>query len=518
MPNRTRTAMTKLNAKASVVNRIITLVCNFLCRTVFIKCLSAEYLGVGGMFGNVFAVISLIELGFGEAVSQAMFKPLASDNMREVRGLVRYFTVVYRYISLISFVASMAVMPFLPKLFPDIVKIENYRIVFSLFIVSQSMSFHFAPKRSLVVSDQRMYVVMNTRSITSVLVTVSQITWLIFTKNYLGYLFLRILFQLVDSIIVEIYANKKYELSGTLKYYGIDDSLKNKIKGNTSALALHRIGGVINNSTDSILLSSVLGLSHMGVFSNYSLIVNSIGSFIALAISSAAASVGNLGAEENSVKSEKILEKLTFANFYLLTNCACLLLCVINPVIEIWIGKDMCFGNVETAVIITCFYMSYIRDPVQIFLRNYGVFRSTRFIPVIRGVLNLALSYIFVKKYGVAGVFAGTLISTLLVPFLSEPYLLFKHGFGTDCRNFLKKYVGYVMSSAVICTLGVIMNSFVYADGVYGIVLRSFVSLGVTNVVLIAMYGRNGVISHMVHEIAKNFLENVDKKRKGEYN
>ena len=76
--------MTKLNAKASVINRIITLVSNFICRTVFIKCLSAEYLGVGGMFGNVFAVISLIELGFGEAVSQAMFKPVAHENHGEI--------------------------------------------------------------------------------------------------------------------------------------------------------------------------------------------------------------------------------------------------------------------------------------------------------------------------------------------------------------------------------------------------------------------------------------------------
>ena len=503
MPQKFRTAMTKLNAKASGINRVITLFCNFLCRTVFIKHLASEYLGVGGMFGNVFSVISLCELGFGEAVSQAMFKPLASDNTEEIRGLIRYFTVVYRYISLVSFAASMTVMPFLPRLFPDIVKIENYRIVFALFVVSQAISFRFAPKRSLVISDQRMYVIMNTRTVISVFVTVSQIIWLVYTADYIGYLFLRIFFQFVDGVCVEIYANKNYGLSGTLKKYGIADSLKKKIKSNTAFLALHRIGGVINNSTDSILLSSVLGLSHMGVFSNYSLIVNSVGSFIALAVSSASASVGNLGAEENADKSEKILNTLTFANFYLLTNCAGFLLCVINPVIELWIGKNMCFNTLETAVIIACFYMSYIRDPVQIFLRNYGVFRSTRFIPIVRGIVNLILSYILVKKYGVTGVFAGTLISTVAVPFLTEPYLLFKHGFGSDCRAFIRKYVCYVMSSFIICAVSFIATSFISSEGVMAIVFKGFISLSLINMMLIAVFGRNNEFLSLFEILAR---------------
>ena len=66
---------------------------------------------------------------------------------------------------------------------------------------------------SLVLRDQRMYIIMNTRTVTSVLVSICQIIWLVCTSNYLGYLFLRILFQTFDGIVVEIYANKKYGIS-----------------------------------------------------------------------------------------------------------------------------------------------------------------------------------------------------------------------------------------------------------------------------------------------------------------
>ena len=62
---KSRTGLTKKNAAYSIINRIVTLVCNFICRSVFINILGGEYLGAGGMFGNVFAVLSLAELGFG---------------------------------------------------------------------------------------------------------------------------------------------------------------------------------------------------------------------------------------------------------------------------------------------------------------------------------------------------------------------------------------------------------------------------------------------------------------------
>lgn len=499
-----RTHMTKLNAKVSTLNRIVTLLCNFICRSVFIQTLGSEYLGVGGMFGNVFSIISLCELGFGEAASQAMYKPLAQGNSAEIHGILRYYTKVYRYISLITVTLSMAFMPFLPYAFPDIVKISNYRAVYLLFVIHQMLTFCFAPKRSLVMSDQRMYVIMTSRTITVLLVSAAQILCLLYTGNYLLYIFLRIFFLAVDGAAVEAYANKKYKLTNE-KRFVLSGKTKSNINNNTKLLFIHRIGGVINNSTDSILLSSCLGLSHMGIFSNYSLIINSLGSFISLAVNAATASVGNLGTDENAAKSEQILTRLCFANFYMMTNCTSLLLCLINPAISLWIGKEMCFSMAETAVIIACFYMSYIRDPVQIFLRSYGVFKSTRYILLIRGLLNLFISYMLVKSYGVAGVFAGTLISTVAVPFVSEPYMLFKHGFGTDFKNFMRKYLGYILSSLMICSICLIATATLGIDSgsIVSIFTKGILVLVFTNILLIVFYARTDEFKSLIKIVLK---------------
>ena len=87
------------------------------------------------MFGNVFSVLSLCELGFGEAVSQSLYKPIARKEFALIKSIIQYYSKIYRVISALTFTLSVAFMPFLPYVFPDIRKIEGYRAIYLLFVV-----------------------------------------------------------------------------------------------------------------------------------------------------------------------------------------------------------------------------------------------------------------------------------------------------------------------------------------------------------------------------------------------
>ena len=451
---KSRTGLTKKNAAYSIINRIVTLVCNFICRSVFINILGSEYLGAGGMFGNVFAVLSLAELGFGEAVSQSLYKPLAENDTESICRIMRYFAKVYRMIGLVTLALCTAFMPLMPLFFSDIEKIERYGAVYLLFAVHQVLSYYFAPKRALVMCDQRMYAIMAFHTVSSVLMTMAQVVFLYLTNSYLIYIFLRIFFLALDGFAVNAYADRVYPFlvkCAQNTALPVNMAYKAHVWKSTRSLILHRIGGVINSSTDSILISSHLGLAHMGVFSNYSLIIHSLGSFVALAVGAASASIGNLGVTESNEKSIRVLRLISFGNFVLLTNCSALLVNLIGSFVTLWIGAEHCFGMAETAVIIACFYMSYIRDPVQIYLHSYGVFKSTGYLYLARGILNLALSLVFVKRFGAVGVFAGTLVSTAVTAFFFEPPLLFRSAFGVSPKDFMKEYFFYPVATFLIC-------------------------------------------------------------------
>ena len=75
-----RTKNTIYGAIWGVVERFSSILLPFLVRTVLIRKLGAEYLGLNSMFGSILQVLNLTELGFGSAVIFAMYKPIADND------------------------------------------------------------------------------------------------------------------------------------------------------------------------------------------------------------------------------------------------------------------------------------------------------------------------------------------------------------------------------------------------------------------------------------------------------
>ena len=76
MRERSRTEYSLLNMFVGIGGYVLNTILGFICRIVFVRCLSADYLGVNGLFTNILTMLSLAELGIGSAVVYALYKPL----------------------------------------------------------------------------------------------------------------------------------------------------------------------------------------------------------------------------------------------------------------------------------------------------------------------------------------------------------------------------------------------------------------------------------------------------------
>lgn len=79
MKNQSRTKNVTVNSMVSLLCQVLNLLLNFLTRTIFIKILGAEYLGVNGLFSNILTILSFAELGIGNAIVFNLYKPLAES-------------------------------------------------------------------------------------------------------------------------------------------------------------------------------------------------------------------------------------------------------------------------------------------------------------------------------------------------------------------------------------------------------------------------------------------------------
>ena len=84
-----RTVNSLKNISSGVVSQIIFTILGFVSRTIFIKYLAIEYLGINGLFSSILSVLSFAELGMGSAFVYSLYKPLAEKDEAGVASVLR---------------------------------------------------------------------------------------------------------------------------------------------------------------------------------------------------------------------------------------------------------------------------------------------------------------------------------------------------------------------------------------------------------------------------------------------
>ena len=113
MNNQSRTYNAVKNATISTLIQIATLVASFVGRTIFIRVLGNQYLGISGLYSNILSVLSLADLGITTVMTFSLYKPIAENDTSQIASLLAYFKKIYRYIALAIFILGICLVPFL---------------------------------------------------------------------------------------------------------------------------------------------------------------------------------------------------------------------------------------------------------------------------------------------------------------------------------------------------------------------------------------------------------------------
>jgi O-antigen/teichoic acid export membrane protein len=161
---------------------------------------------------------------------------------------------------------------------------------------------------------------------------------------------------------------------------------------------------------------------------NYQMIMNNINLLVSKLFDGTNASVGNLVAENNLNNILKVFWEFMALRFFI-AGCSTVLLYIgFEDLITLWLGEKYLLSNTILVALIIIFFMLQVRQPIDSFKQAYGLYDDI-WSPVIQSIINLLFSIAFVMKYGVLGVFLGTLISQFIVVMLWRPYYVFKYGF-----------------------------------------------------------------------------------------
>lgn len=108
-----------------------------------------------------------------------------------------------------------------------------------------------------------------------------------------------------------------------------------------------------------------------------------------------------------------------------------------NPFITIWLGPKVLFSWDIVLVLCINFYINSSRKTSLIFKDALGLFWNDRFKPLVEAVLGIGMAVGFSFLWGTFGVLLGFALATLLTSYWIEPYVLYKHGFKKNIKEYL---------------------------------------------------------------------------------
>lgn len=434
-----RTVNSIKNYVLAEMGQILTLVLKFIVRSVFIYTLSADFLGLSGLFSNILQVLSLAELGIGVAITYSLYRPIAENDEEQIIKIMRLFKKVYTVIGIIVLLVGSAITPFLKYLINDMPDIPNLSLIYILYVVNTGISYFYSYKATFISAKQRNYIVTNNQYLCNILCSAVQCLVLLLTHDYLFYLVTQVAFTLLTNIRISKIADREYPFLKRKVDGKLPESTIKEIKSNVGATFIHKVGSIIVFSTDNLLLSSMFGLTIVGLYSNYTLIVTALEGILNQFFTAITASVGNLGVSEDREHQINVYNIIFFVNFWMYSFATIGLGVLVQPFITLWVGDDYLMSSICVLFIVTNFYLKGMRQTNMTFLTSYGLAPKYKYMPILECLINLGASILLGKLFGPVGIFIGTTLSTLFTCFWIEPYILFKYGFDTFGLEIAKK-------------------------------------------------------------------------------
>lgn len=486
---------------------------SFVYRTIFLTVLSKEYLGISGLFTNILQIFSLTELGIGSAICYRLYKPIKDKDENKCHALMTFYKDIYHVIGIVILVLGFIFSFYLDSFIADPSEIPsdiNIYKIYWLYVIQSSFSYFFVYSQTLLTADQRGYTISLWNSVFYFVSNIIKIIILLIFKNYTMSLAVGIILTLLYNCLFSSYIFRQYH-SIFLNNSKLNIQEKLDVFKDSGSLMCHKIGYIVLTSIDNLVLSKYIGVSVLGIYSNYSMIVSAVDTLLNKMLGGFVSSVGDMMLEKNKDDCYKVYKKLLFDNLYLTSFCTVCIYCLINNFIILWLDESYVLEQFAVIIITFNFFLTSSEITNLTFINANGLFVKDKIRPLIQATINLFISITLVKKIGITGVFIGTVISNLLTVWWRQPIIVYKYIFNKDLCYYFIEFLKWLCLTIIIIFIYNYMFSFLDFS-LLSFIIRILVCVILTNIIYIILNSKNEIFKSQLL-IVKNKLKSLIKKR-----
>lgn len=438
------------NTVASLIAQIITLICGFILPRLFLQHYGSEVNGLVNSISQFLSVIAFLELGVGAVVQSSLYKPLAEKDNQQISKVMVSANKFFQRLAcilLVYVISLMIIYPFIAN--------QNFGFIYTATLIaaisiSSFAQYYFGIVNSLLLNaDQRGYIQYNAQTVTIILNTIVCAIMISMDGTIQIVKLVTSLIYLARPIILQIYVNNHYTINWKIKY--TQEPIKQKWNG----VAQH-VASVVLDGTDTIVLTVFSTLSNVSIYSVYFLVVKGVKTLFLSVTNGIQALIGELWAKQELDQLKSFfgwIEWLIHTGTTYVFSCTAAL---IVPFIQVYtLGiRDANYIQPTFAILLTLANaMHCLRLPYNIMVLAAGHYKQTQRNYIVAAILNIAVSVLTVKIWGLIGVTIGTLVAMTYQTIWLAIYDS-RHFIYWPLKKVIRQFLVDIISSFLIISFG----------------------------------------------------------------
>lgn len=434
------------NTISAIAFQITTILCGFILPKLLLVYFGSDVNGLINSVGQFLGVIGFFELGIGAVIQTSLYKPLADNDLIGTSKVISSANKIFKklgYILLIYVGIIVCIYPMLVNSKFSFWFVATLIIVMSIRLFAQY--FFGIVNRLLLIADQKAYIQYNAQTIAVIANTIACYLLIKLECSVQIIYGATSLIFLIQPCVIHLYIRKNYNISRSITYDV--EPIKQKWNG----IAQH-IAAFVLDGTDIVVLSLISTLNNVSIYSIYILVIKGVKQLFLSMISGFDALIGNLWAKQEIEELNKVFSWSEWiihtAVVFFFTVTAILIV----PFVEVFtfgVSDANYFQPVFGVTIVLAYGVYCLSLPYLIMILAVGHYEQTQYNFVIAAFVNIVISVIGVKQFGLLGVALGTLIA-MIYQLLWMAWYNSKNFIQWPMHNFFKQMAVNAVSAASI--------------------------------------------------------------------
>lgn len=396
------------NTVSSLVYQVTTIICGFVLPRLILGAFGSNVNGLVNSIVQFLGIISFLELGVGAVVQSSLYKPLAENKRDDVSKIISSANKFFRKLGQILAVYVVILILFYP-LFAA--KEFGFCYIATLIVaisISSFAQYYFGiVNRLLLTADQRGYVQYTAQTIAVLGNTISCYILIAFGCSIQIVKLVTSIIYLIQPFAIYLYVRKNYQIDKKIKYD------KEPIPQKWNGIAQH-VAAVILDGTDTVVLTMFATLADVSIYSVYFLVVKGVKQLFMSMTNGITSLIGELWARQELAELKKTFEWtewIIHTGTIFVFGVTAVLIVPFIRVYTLGIHDADYIQPLFAALIVAANATHCLRLPYNIMILAAGHYKQTQNNYIIAAIINIVVSVLAVRVWGLIGVAIGTLMA-----------------------------------------------------------------------------------------------------------